>query len=136
MYQKHLTREAFFFLIKNTIVGRKFLILFSLFLKFSKFDFFWGVFADNSTFSIKKVGVPLTRRSAAGLRRASNGRHENYIRVRGSPHYFDLRVRGTPTFFTENVEFSSRLASAPDTPPSKIGTFKKSEKKSKLAFLL
>ena len=34
--------------------------------------------------------------------------------------------------FTENVEFSSRLAPAPGTPPSKIGNFKKSEKKNKI----
>ena len=75
-------------------------------------------------------------RAKTGLRRASGGRQENLIRVRSSPHYFDLRVRGTPTCFTENVEFSSRLAPPPDTPPSKIGNFKKSEKKSKLASLL
>ena len=52
---------------KNTIVGRPILIFFSLFLKFPIFD--GGVPGggarrdENSTFSVKKVGVPLTRRS-------------------------------------------------------------------------
>ena len=86
---------------------------------------------ENSTFSVKKsggtpnpqvkiVGEPLTlikfsfrpplaaRSAASGRSRASGGRNENLIRVRGSPHYFDLRVRGTPTFFTENVEFLAK----------------------------
>ena len=72
----------------------------------------------------KKSGVPLIHKSiewgepltlikfslraAASRSRASGGRRENLIRVRGSPHFFDLWVRGTSTFFTENVEFSAK----------------------------
>ena len=69
---------------------------------------------------VKKVGVTpnpdqiftsaAARAAPAGrgASRASGGRRENLIRVRGYPHFFDLWVRGTPTFLTENVEFSAK----------------------------
>ena len=36
---------------------------------------------------------------------ASGGRRENFIRLRGYPHFFDWWVRGSPIFFTEKSSF-------------------------------
>ena len=77
---------------------------------------FSGFSPKTRLFGKKSGGTP--NPPAAGLRRASGGRRENLIRVRGYHHLFDLWVRGTPTFFNRKVAFSSPLATLPDTPPS------------------
>ena len=102
---------------KSTIITEnlQFARYFSIFLA----PFFFGVFAENSTFSdkksggtpnpqVKKVGgTPnpdeISRRPAGAAR--GGGRRENLIRVRGYPQFFDWWVRGTPTFFTEKSSF-------------------------------
>ena len=108
IYQKHHRREVKFIFIKNTIVGRPILFFSSLFLKILIFDFFCGVFAENSAFSVKKVEVPLSRKSKQW----------------GEPL--------TQIKFSCRPPLLPKMSSFRRAQHSKIGNFKKSEKKIKI----